>query len=65
MTLTEIVEKATDCFLRGKQDVMDLPVGVVLPDGKIVPASGVLVKKNNGAKWVDRDSMLIIVFKGE
>lgn len=63
MTLTDILNKATDKFIEGAHDIVDTPVGFMMKDGTIVPVKNLIVRKTSDESWSDRD--FVVILSGE
>lgn len=63
MTLTDILDKATEKFIDGAYDIVDTPVGFMMKDGTIVQVKRVIVRKTSDENWSDRD--FVVILSGE
>ena len=53
MTLTNIIDKATEKFVEGAHDIVDTHVGIQIGDGSVVQVKKVIIKKKTDENWSD------------
>jgi len=61
MTLTDIINKATEKYIEGAHDIVDTQVGVQIGDGPVVQVKRVVVKKKTDENWSDTSFAVILV----